>query len=185
MVLVENPEQFRLNIVSKLCKILDDGNKKTKKKITIDNKENCKIMRNIETSIFNYSIKESRSKEIIVKWDNPMFVQIYLDRLRTIYMNMKNEEFLDQLKTGEVTPKNLESMTHQEMNPKRWSELIEMKIKRNESRYDNKAVASTDMFTCRKCKSKKCTYYEMQTRSADEPSTIFVTCLDCGKNWKS
>ena len=63
--------------------------------------------------------------------------------------------------------------------------LIDMKIKRKESRYDNKAVASTDMFTCRKCKSKRCTYYELQTRSADEPATIFVTCLDCGKNWKS
>ena len=185
MVLIENPVQFRSNVVLKLCKILDDGVKKTKKKQLIYNEENKKKIRNIETSIFNYAIKESRSKEIIVKWDNPMFVQIYLDRLRTIYMNMKNDEFLDQLKTGEVSPNILESMTHQEMNPKRWSKLIEMKIKRNESRYNNKAVASTDMFTCRKCKSKKCTYYEMQTRSADEPSTIFVTCLDCGKNWKS
>lgn len=185
MVLIDNPEKFRLNVVSKLSKMLDEGNKKTKKKSIIDDNENLKIMRNVETSIFNYSIKESRSKEIIVKWDNPMFVQIYLDRLRTIYMNIKNQEFLNQLKSGEVNPKNLECMTHQEMNPKRWSQLIEMKIKRNESRYDNKAVASTDMFTCRKCKSKKCTYYEMQTRSADEPSTIFVTCLDCGKNWKS
>tara|TARA_B100000035_G_scaffold258765_1_gene229184 strand:- start:2715 stop:3224 length:510 start_codon:yes stop_codon:yes gene_type:complete len=169
MTVIENPIQFRSNIVSKLCDILEDE-KKTK---------------HIETSVYNYAIKESRSKEIIIKWENPMFVHIYLDRLRTIYMNMKNPEFLEQLKSGEITPKALESMTHQEMNPQRWSKLIEMKIKRNESRYDNKAVASTDMFTCRKCKSKKCTYYEMQTRSADEPSTIFVTCLDCGKNWKS
>jgi hypothetical protein len=25
--------------------------------------------------------------------------------------------------------------------------------------------------------------YELQTRSSDEPMTIFVTCLDCGKRW--
>ena len=44
--------------------------------------------------------------------------------------------------------------------------------------------ASTDTFTCRKCRSKKCTYYQMQTRSADEPMTVFVTCLDCSTRWK-
>ena len=54
----------------------------------------------------------------------------------------------------------------------------------DENKYDTQLVARTDMFTCGKCKSKRCTYYTMQTRSADEPETIFITCLDCGKNWK-
>lgn len=27
-------------------------------------------------------------------------------------------------------------------------------------------------------------YYEKQTRSADEPMTVFGTCLDCGKKWR-
>ena len=75
-------------------------------------------------------------------------------------------------------------MTHQEMKPSRWKELIDQKIKRDENKYNTCIQASTDMFTCRKCKSKRCTYYELQTRSADEPATIFVTCLDCGKNMK-
>ena len=44
--------------------------------------------------------------------------------------------------------------------------------------------AVTDSFTCRKCRSKKCTYYELQTRSADEPMTLFITCIDCGTKWK-
>ena len=58
-------------------------------------------------------------------------------------------------------------------------------MKRDSHRFDKKVQASTDMFKCRKCKSKNCTFYELQTRSADEPATIFVTCLDCGKNWRS
>lgn len=40
-------------------------------------------------------------------------------------------------------------------------------------------------FTCRRCKGTKTTHYALQTRSADEPMTIFVTCLTCGKRWRT
>lgn len=40
------------------------------------------------------------------------------------------------------------------------------------------------MFKCSRCKSDRCHYYQMQTRSADEPMTTFVTCLECDKRWK-
>lgn len=32
--------------------------------------------------------------------------------------------------------------------------------------------AETDAFKCSKCNQRKCTYYQMQTRSADEPMTV-------------
>lgn len=44
--------------------------------------------------------------------------------------------------------------------------------------------ATTDQFQCGKCKQRKCQYYQMQTRSADEPMTTFVTCTVCGNRWK-
>ena len=28
------------------------------------------------------------------------------------------------------------------------------------------------------------TYYQLQTRSVDEPMTTFITCLNCGFKWK-
>jgi DNA-directed RNA polymerase subunit M/transcription elongation factor TFIIS len=37
---------------------------------------------------------------------------------------------------------------------------------------------------CRKCKSKKTDYYQLQTRSADEPMTTYATCKNCGLKWK-
>jgi len=166
---IKNPTNFRSNICVKLCDIIGDE----------------MISINLEKGVFNYAIKEGTSKKIIKKWDNSRFVQLYLDRLRSVYINLKNVELLDQIKSGEITPQTLAFMTHQEMNQTRWKELIEQKIKRDINKYETKIQASTDMFTCRKCKSKRCTYYELQTRSADEPATIFITCLDCGKNWKS
>jgi transcription elongation factor S-II len=40
------------------------------------------------------------------------------------------------------------------------------------------------IFQCRKCGSKKTTYYSLQTRSADEPMTNFITCVHCKHRWK-
>lgn len=40
------------------------------------------------------------------------------------------------------------------------------------------------MFKCGKCKSMKTTYYQMQTRSADEPMTTFVICISCNNRWR-
>ena len=40
------------------------------------------------------------------------------------------------------------------------------------------------LYKCGACKSTKTTHYSQQTRSADEPMTVFVSCLDCGKKWK-
>jgi transcription elongation factor S-II len=39
-------------------------------------------------------------------------------------------------------------------------------------------------FKCRKCKGTKTTHYAMQTRSSDEPMTVFVCCLGCGNRWR-
>ena len=169
MSIITNAEKFRSNICGKFTGII--GNNVT--------------AINLEKGVFNYSLKEATSKKLIKKWENPAFVQVYLDRLRTIYINLKNEEILAMLKSKELLPQTFASMTHQEMNPNHWKVLIEQKIKRDATKLVTNIKASTDMFTCKMCNSKRCTYYELQTRSADELATIFVTCLDCGKNWKS
>lgn len=166
---INEPVNFRKNIVAKLNVILNDDKKSI----------------NMEKAIYNFTIKEGKIQKIINKWDNKQFVTLYISKLWTIFNNLKNPTILKQLNDGEILPQTLPFMSHQEMNSDRWKDLIERKIKRDESKYSNRLEASTDMFTCSKCKSKKCTYYELQTRSADEPATIFVTCLNCGKNWKN
>ena len=169
MRIINNSEEFRANIQKRLYEKI----------------KNKKMSKELEEGIYEYSCKEANMLKLIIRWDNPNFTQLYIDRLRSIYVNLKNNKLLANLKKKELQPKVLAFMTHQEMNPELWEEYIEKKRKRDASKYTNNMQASTDMFTCRKCKSKRCTYYELQTRSADEPATIFVTCLDCGKNWKS
>ena len=174
---IENPETFRANVQTKLAAILEleDGN--------------TTISINMEKGIYNYAIKEAGLRKIVKKWDNTQFVQLYVDKLRSIYLNINNTEkcgdLIVAIRSGEIVPQTVAFMTHQEFAPQHWRVLIEKKIKRDASRFTTNIQASTDMFTCKKCRSKRCTYYELQTRSADEPATIFITCLDCGKNWKN
>lgn len=165
---ISQPESFRSNVSKSLNKIFGDDT----------------ISTNFEKAIFNYAIREANIKKIVKKWENEWFVHLYLDRLRTMYFNLKNQKFLDRIQSGELTPHHAVFMTHQEINPEQWNTLIEKKKILDANKFNNNIAASTDLFTCGRCKSKKCTFYTAQTRSADEAETIFITCLDCGKNWK-
>tara|TARA_R110002020_G_scaffold69025_18_gene179969 strand:- start:992 stop:1507 length:516 start_codon:yes stop_codon:yes gene_type:complete len=168
---VENPETIRENVCNTF-----------KERFNI---EDTSLAKNIEISIFNYTLKEATRKKIVKKWENKYFVQLYVNRLRTLITNMENNTKLQMsIKNKEITKKSLENLTHQEMNPPIWTALIDAKIKRDKNMTSDNMMAATDQFKCYKCKKRKCTYYEMQTRSADEPMTTFVTCLNCGNRWK-
>ena len=166
---VTNQEEFRANVRNELQKII----------------KNPKICVNLEKGILNYSIENAEKRNLVKRWDNIYFAQIYIDRLRTIIINLKNNKnLLEDLINKKFKAHKLAFMSHQEMFPERWEELINKKKIRDQHRYTPKLDANTDNFTCRKCKSSRCSYYQLQTRSADEPMTTFVTCIDCGNRWK-
>ena len=149
-----------------------------------NNVENIKKSKNIEKSIYNYSIKEATQKKVVKKWDNRYFVIIYKNRLRTIIRNFKNQHFLNSIKNGIIESKKVGLMTHHEICPEKWKKLIDAKIERDKNKYQVDKRGATDEFKCRKCGKRECSYYQLQTRSADEPMTTFITCLNCGNNWK-
>jgi transcription elongation factor S-II len=173
---IENPEEFRANIRVKLQ--VEFG--------IIEEEDNdaAIIALNLEKGIYNYAIKQATDRNIVKKWDNPYFTHLYIDRLRTIFCNLKNPDLKARVLNKSIKPHELAFMTHQEMSPEKWQKLIDDKKIRDENKYAPKLEASTDNFTCRKCKSKECSYYQLQTRSADEPMTTFVTCIKCGNRWK-
>ena len=43
----------------------------------------------------------------------------------------------------------------------------------------NGKVSGSAIFECPRCNKRNSTYYGIQTRSADEPLTYFVNCLEC------
>ena len=101
-----------------------------------------------------------------------------------ITCNVQTNYMFYNIKTKQIKVRKLTNMTHQDMNRKIWDKLIQEKIKRDKNLTEENLSAATDEFKCYKCKQRKCTYYQLQTRSGDEPMTTFITCLNCGNRWK-
>ena len=149
-----------------------------------------KISRRIEKGIYNYAIGKADVHQITKKWSNQFFRQIYVDKARSIYANLdersyvSNIRLMDRLKGHEFKAREMAFMKPQHICPESWKALLDEKYKRDKILYEAKPEAMTDQFRCSRCKKRECTYFEMQTRSADEPMTVFVTCINCGKRWK-
>ena len=180
MYKITQPEIFRSNIKERIASILEFHNKSS---VIVDKDTYITLSKNIEIGIFNYTIHIATEKNIIKKWENKIFVQLYVDRLRSIYINLENEKTVENILTGILPVKKIAFMTHQEFYPEKWIKLLEQKMKIDASKLQDNIQASTDVYLCKKCKTRKCTYTAVQIRSSDEPMTIFVNCLTCGKNW--
>jgi len=152
--------------------------------------KNVSISRNIEKSIYNYTLQLSSKRNITRSWENPLFLKLYLSKVRNIYTNIKpdsyikNTNFLKRILNKDINVECISQMTRMDIFPENWKELIDKKVKIDTLKSKLKPEAMTDQFKCNRCGSRSTSYYEVQTRSADEPMTQFITCLDCGNHWK-
>ena len=160
--------------------------------VMLINKElnNEKMARRIEKSIYNAVIDYSIENNIDRSWDNQYFKGIYKTKIISIYSNIKSDSYIKNIKfkerilSGEIDCKKISELSNHDIFPESWKVYIDRKIKIDKLKYELKPEAMTDMFKCRKCYGRNCSYYELQTRSADEPMTQFITCLDCNTHWK-
>ncbi|PKA60286.1 hypothetical protein AXF42_Ash008345 [Apostasia shenzhenica] len=110
-------------------------------------------------------------------------------KYRSIMFNLKDAKNTDlrrRVLLGHITPQVLINMTAEEMASDE-RKLANKQIQEKalfECERAGAPKATTDQFKCGRCGQRKCTYYQLQTRSADEPMTTFVTCVNCNNHWK-
>ncbi|MBA0670086.1 hypothetical protein Goklo_025524 [Gossypium klotzschianum] len=110
-------------------------------------------------------------------------------KYRSIMFNMKdpkNPDLRRKVLLGEVNPERLITMTPEEMaSEQRQRENKEIKEKAlSYCECDAAPKATIDQFKCGRCGKRKTSFYQMQTRSADEPRTTYVTCVNCNNHWE-
>lgn len=146
-------------------------------------------MEALELAVYNRCIQESIQNHIIRDWGFPIFEKLYERRMRHICVNLypkcyvQNTNLLERYKRKEFTFEDLVTWRDTEIFPERNKELAEKQFQREQRLLEGNKANATDQFFCTRCHKRECTYYELQTRSADEPMTIFIQCVNCGKRW--
>ena len=156
------------------------------------NKSEKNLGRSIEKGIYNYSIQRCIDKEMYPSWDNLIFKEIYLGKCKSIYTNLnsksyvKNTDLIHKVKLKEIQPDNLANLKPIEIFPEIWEHIIKENEHREKVITESMMGSATDKFVCpnKKCRARKAVYTEVQTRSADEPMTLFISCLVCGHRWR-
>jgi DNA-directed RNA polymerase subunit M/transcription elongation factor TFIIS len=147
----------------------------------------------VEKSVYNWTIQYADTKNIIKSWTDKRFMHIYTCKIRNMLTYMSSNTYLpesdrnhvvSQLVQGVIDCDNIAFMKPHEIMPNKWDSFVDKKIKKDDNIINNRQNAKTDQFKCAKCKKRECSYYELQVRSADESSTIFITCLNCGHRWR-
>ena len=149
-----------------------------------------KLCQNLEKCIFNWTVKKSKMLSEGANWDNPMFRERYKRKFLQIQFNLvdNNNTLVHRLKSGQTKVVNIANMSPAELNPNgivaRCTETQRMQSLHKAALNIEDQEDYEGLFKCGKCKSMKTTYYQMQTRSADEPMTTFVTCINCQNRWR-
>lgn len=115
--------------------------------------------------------------------------QHYKAKFRSRYLNLKdkqNANLRKSLLTGYLTPTSFCAMSTAELasEERRAADALMVETNLREAKAAQDTEAETDQFKCGRCKQRRTKYYQLQTRSADEPMTTFVTCINCGNRWK-
>ncbi len=139
----------------------------------------------MERQIYLMALKESTKRGLIAHWRNPTFCEYYLIYVRTNYIHLTTlPNVKEKIISGEITLASLPQHNHYSLNPEGWQELRERQRIREEKELAGDRRIATDRFKCRRCGQKQCSYYQLQTRSADEPMTTFIKCLVCNNEWR-
>jgi transcription elongation factor S-II len=147
------------------------------------------VSRNAERSVYNWSVQRTREMGADSSWENRLFRWRYKMKVLNLAAELKRSDgsLAQRISSKELEAKNLARYPAEVLDPDGPVSRTLFKLKAKELAYEAEKAKKEDyegLFKCGRCKGKKTTYYQMQTRSADEPMTTFVTCLGCANRWK-
>lgn len=144
----------------------------------------------------NVTVSKERAEELGQEIEEQLFEKYgntdaeYLKSLRELSASLRNKENAELVKSiiyGEITGKELVNMSTEDLTSdaqKARASSYKQEIFDAAQQIGNLGTES-DMFTCGKCKNSRVIIErQLQTRSADEPMTMYLMCSVCKHRWK-
>ena len=132
----------------------------------------------LEIAIYKFEENYISNNRLPIKLKNSIGLEKYLN----IKYNLINSPtLLNKIRSNEIEIKVLPWLDPYQLDSTYWQSHID---KRDKNRETIEKMATTNIFKCRKCGEMKCTTYQLQTASIDEPMTTFIHCKVCGNSWK-
>ena len=143
--------------------------------------KNKKLASKFEKAVFEDTMKSTSLNEIkTFKYE--IFKHRYNYRLEVIVLNIKELE--EKITNKEFLPNDIFNKNPSEIFHDKWEESNRRKKEEEKFLYETHLVSNCNT-TCFKCREQNVYSTHKQTRSADEPETIFYLCLTCGNKWKT
>jgi hypothetical protein len=134
-----------------------------------------KIGRLIEESVHSFAVLYTKETEM------PFLLEsIYKDKFLEIInllLNKKSTYLIRALELEKIDPNKIAFMRPDELNPDKYESILK---KKETEDYKKKNQATSSSYKCPKCKERKVSITQKQTRSADEPATLYIECKSCG-----
>ena len=193
---IDDFNKIREKCVNKLADLFKNNKddikniyKDNKIKIRLTNKFFIDVSNDIEKGIYNFTIDKCGGEYNNLR----QFKRIYMNKIISLYLNLNpksyinNKSLISRIFSNEIKNEDLAFMTPQEIYPEHWKEIIDKQTNIDKYIYTRKYGAISSTEHCRKCNvPNTVTYYSLQTRSLDEPSTTFFICTNpkCKNTWK-
>ena len=193
---IDDFNKSRTSCINKLVELFKDNKetikeiyKQNKIKTRLTNKLFTNIANDIEKGIYDFTIEKCGGEYNNLR----QFKRIYMNKIISIYLNLNptshigNKNLITRLFGKDIEYNKLAFMTPEEIYPEHWQEIIDKQKNIDKYIYTRKYGPISSTEHCRKCNvPNTVTYYSLQTRSLDEPSTTFFICTNpkCGNKWK-
>jgi DNA-directed RNA polymerase subunit M/transcription elongation factor TFIIS len=118
-------------------------------------------------------------------FSNPSNIDYILDKTKGRNQSIKIYEMMCTIKKTGGLDKAVDILKKDQLL---WSnftfQLEKRKIDEEDDFLTQPYEVSEGVLTCGACSSKKIFSYSKQTRSSDEPMTVFAQCSQCGNKWR-
>jgi DNA-directed RNA polymerase subunit M/transcription elongation factor TFIIS len=135
------------------------------------------ISKDIEMSIYKFSEDYAENNNTPFLLEN-----IYISKSEELYclLNSNLQTTIKAINEKKIDTKNIANIRQNELNLLLSNKQYVDIVKKRELNMMLSEKKGSNAFECKKCKKRKCSITEKQVRSADEPATQFITCLECG-----